>query len=151
MSEKNPIRVFVTHMFSDHPDYHRVFEYLESSPNFFYTNCSAPQNVPGTGGKEALKAELRKQITAAEVLILPAAMFEENRDLIAYQLAAAKAAELPIVVLKPFGGVQEVPAEVAERAAETVDWNERFIVDALRRQARHEETTRWETIEFEMP
>ena len=151
MSEKNPIRVFMMHTFSEHPDYHRFFEYLESSPNFFYVNCSAPDNVPTTGSKEALKDELRNQIDTAEVVVVPGAMFAENRDWITYQMDAAQAKELPLVALEFFGGVGEIPSEVAERADETVGWNERMIVDAIRRQARHEETTRWETIEFEMP
>src|SRR6185503_17745048 len=30
MSEKNPIRIYVTHSFASHSDYHRVFEYLEA-------------------------------------------------------------------------------------------------------------------------
>ncbi|NIW23724.1 MAG: hypothetical protein GWN29_03730, partial [Gammaproteobacteria bacterium] len=55
MSEKDPIRVFVMHTFSEHPDYRRVFEYLESSPNFFYVNCSNIESIPESGGKEALK------------------------------------------------------------------------------------------------
>ena len=55
MSEKNPIRVYVTHAFASHPDYHRVFEYLEALPNFFYRNCSVPEHVPQTGGKGSLE------------------------------------------------------------------------------------------------
>jgi hypothetical protein len=78
-------------------------------------------------------------------------MYSEQREWITYQMDAAQAMELPIVALEIFGGVQAMAKEVSERADETVDWNERLLVDALRRQARHEETTRWETIEFEMP
>lgn len=151
MSEKNPIRVFVTHAFSDDPDYHRLFEYLESSPNFFYVNCSAPDQPPQGGGKEAIRDELRRQIKAAEVVIVLSSLYTTNRDWIAYQMDAAQAMELPLVVLEPFGGVEEIPDEVAKRADEKVEWNERLIVDAIRRQARHEETTRWDVIEFEMP
>lgn len=151
MSEKDPIRVFVMHTFSEHPDYRRVFEYLESSPNFFYVNCSNIESIPGNGGKEALKDELRTQIQMAEVVIVPSVMYTEQREWIVYQMNAAQAMDLPIVALEPFGGVQEMPKEVAERASEQVGWNERLIADALRRQARHEETQRWETIEFEMP
>ena len=33
---------------------------------------------------------------------------------------------------------------------EVIDWDERALVDAIRRQARHEETTRWDTIEFKL-
>ena len=43
VSEQDPFRVFVTHTFSPHPDYFRVFEYLESAPNFFYVKCSDPE------------------------------------------------------------------------------------------------------------
>lgn len=151
MSEKDPIRVFVMHTFSEHPDYRRVFEYLESSPNFFYVNCSNIESIPGSGGKEALKDELRTQIQMAEVVVVPSVMYTEQREWIVYQMDAAQAMDLPIVALEPFGGVQEMPKEVAERASEQVGWNERLIADALRRQARHEETQRWDTIEFEMP
>ena len=151
MSEKNPIRVFVTHTFAEHPDYRRVFEYLESSPNFFYVNCSNIESIPASGGKEAVKNELRAQLKVAEVVVVPSIMYTENRAWIEYQMDAAQAMDLPIVALEPFGGVQDMPAPVAERANEKVGWNERLIVDALRRQARHEDTQRWETIEFEMP
>jgi len=151
MSEKAPIRVFMMHTFSEHPDYHRFFEYMESSPNFFYVNCSAPDNIPEAGNKEALKDELRKQIDSAEVVVIPSAMFRENRDWVTYQMDVAQANELPLVALELFGGVGEIPPEVSQRANEVVGWNEREIADAIRRQARHEETNRWETIEFEMP
>ena len=62
MSEDNPIRIFVTHTFSDNADYARVFEYLESSSNFFYKNCSVPNRTPASGGTEALKEELREEL-----------------------------------------------------------------------------------------
>lgn len=150
MSAKNPIRVFVCHTFSDHPDYHRVFEYLESSANFYYINCSAPQNAPSSGGKEAIKDELRNQIKPAEVVIVPGAMYSDSREWITYQMDVAQAFELPLIALQPFGGVLKLAEEVASRADEVIDWNERSMVDAIRRQARHEDTTRWEVIEFDM-
>jgi hypothetical protein len=151
MSERNPIRVYVTHTFSEDPDYRRVFEYLESLQNFFYVNCSNIESIPGGGGKEAVKNEFRTQIKMAEVVIVPSIMFANHRSWITYQMDVAQAMNLPIVAMEPFGGTQEMPKEVSERADERVEWNDRLLVDALRRQARHEETTRWETIEFEMP
>jgi hypothetical protein len=151
MSEKNPIRIFVTHAFSMHEDYLRVFEYLEAASNFFYLNCSAPDRAPATGGKEGLREELRNQIKASEAVLVSSTLYIQNRDWVTYQMDAAQAMDLPLIALEPFGGVGKVPDEVLKRAAEVVGWNERSIVDALRRQARHEETTRWDTIEFEMP
>jgi hypothetical protein len=43
-----------------------------------------------------------------------------------------------------------VPKVIAELAHETLDWDARTLVDAIKRQARHEETNRWETIEFKL-
>jgi hypothetical protein len=151
MSEDNPFRIFVTHCFSDDPDYVRVFEYLESSSNFFYRNCSNPSNVPSAGGKEALKDELRAQIEEAEIVLIPGRMFIQNEDWIRYQMIAAEAMGLPMVALEIFGGVGEVHPEVAKRVKGTVGWNECLIVDAIRQHARGEDANRFETIEFEMP
>jgi len=151
MSEEDPIRLFVTHTFSEHPDYFRVFEYLESASNFFYVNCSSLDDRPETGGRDAVKEQLRKQISEAEVVIVLSSMYAGNKDWITYEMDTAQALDQPLVVLEPFGVVEEVPDELKARAAEVQGWNERLIVDALRRQARHEETTRWDTIEFDMP
>ena len=148
MSEKNPIRVFVTHTFETNADYHRVFEYLESAANFFYVNVGNADQVPGSGGKEAVKEELLKQIKLSEVVIVLAGMYREHRDWITFQMDAAEATDKPLVALEPFGGIEDVAPEIAQRADETVGWNERNIVDAIRRQARHEETTRWDVIDF---
>lgn len=150
MSESNPIKIFVTHVFSDHPDYHRVFEYLESASNFFYTNCSKPDDIPESGGQEAIKEKLLEQIRAAEVVVVVSTMFSENRNMITFQMDAAQAANLPLIAMEPFGGAGTVPAEVEARAAEIVGWNERLMVDSIRREARHEDTQRWEVIEFDM-
>ncbi len=151
MSEDNPIGIFVTHTFSDNPDYIRVFEYLESVSNFFYKNCSDPDQRPASGDKEALKEELRRQLTDAEIVLLPAGMYAEQRDWLMYQMVAAKANGIPLVALEPFGGVGNVHADITTRAVATVAWNEREIVDAVRQYARGEQTTRFDTIEFELP
>ena len=148
MSKEDPIRIFVSHVFTDHPDYHRVFEYLESSTNFFYKNCSDPK-LPAAAGKETKQELLLAQIRAAEVVLIVSSMYSEVRDWIAFQMDAAQAASLPIVALEPFGG-GKIPAEVKARAAEVVPWNERTMVDALRKQARGEDTKRWDVIEFDM-
>jgi len=150
MSAKNPIRVFVTHSFSSNSDYHRVFEYMESAANFFYQNCSVPDHAPAAGGKEALKEEYRTQLKTAEVVVVLSSLYLENDYWTTYQMDVAQAANLPLVGLGIFGSEANLPPEVVKRCAEIVDWNERQIVDAIRRQARGEATNRWETIEFKL-
>jgi hypothetical protein len=52
--------------------------------------------------------------------------------------------------MKPFGARKEVPRAVLDLANEVVEWDERALVDAIRRAARHEDTARWDTIEFKL-
>lgn len=150
MTEQDPIRVFVCHAFAEHPDYHRVFEYLESASSFFYVNCSNVEDMPAAGGSEAIRAKLHEQILQSEIVIVVSTMFTENRELYSFQLQTAKKSGLPILALEPFGGTGAVPAEVEGGAAAVVGWNERSIVDAIMLEARHEDTKRWEVIEFDM-
>ncbi|HEY6484047.1 MAG TPA: hypothetical protein VIY54_11045 [Steroidobacteraceae bacterium] len=149
MSQANPIRLFVTHLWENSDDYLRVFEYLESARNFFYRNSSRPELRP-EGDKEAQKEVLRRQIATVEVVIGLSSLYETSQDLLTFQLLYAQASQKPVILMKPFGSQTPIPQALADLADETVDWDERALVDAIRRQARHEETTRWDTIEFKM-
>jgi hypothetical protein len=46
-----------------------------------------------------------------------------------------------VLLLQPFGSRQPVN-ELLESGSEVVDWDERGLVDAIRRLARHEGTSR---------
>jgi hypothetical protein len=149
VSQVNPIRLFVTHAWETSDDYLRVFEYLESAKNFFYRNYSTPDKRP-TGDKEALREDLRHQITPTEAIIALSSLFDTQPDLLTFQLLYAQANHKPVVLMKPFGARKEVPKAILDLTDEVVEWDERALVDAVRRQARHEETTRWDTIEFKL-
>ena len=148
VSEDNPIRVFVTHNFKENSDYLRVFEFLESTERFFYLNTSKPENIPESGGLEAIKDELIAQIKESEAVIVLASLYMEQADLVSYQMDVAEANEKPMIAIRPFGGILESPEELVARANEHIEWNNREIVDALKRQARLEDTTRWDVIDF---
>ena len=148
MSEDNPIRVYVTHNFQESDDYLRVFEFLEAMERFFYLNVSKPDNLPDTGQMDGIKEELISQIKECEAVIIPAMFYLEQNDLARFQLDVAEANEKPVIAIRPFGGMLESPQELVDRASEHIEWNDREIVDALKRQARLEDTSRWETIEF---
>ena len=149
MSQANPVRLFVTHLWENSDDYLRVFEYLESSRNFFYRNFSTPDHPPA-GDREALRESLRQQISPVEVVVGLTSLFEKNQDLLTFQLLYAQASNKPVVLMKPFGSQQPIPKAIADLADEIVDWDERALVDALRRQARHEDTARFDMIEFKL-
>jgi hypothetical protein len=148
VSENDPIRVFVTHTFAESDDYLRVFEFLESMERFFYLNVSKPENVPTSGGLDAIKEELIAQIKESEAVIVLASLYEEKTDLVMFQMDVAEANEKPIIAIRPFGGMLETQADLVERAKEHIEWNEREMVDALKRHARLEDTSRWDVIDF---
>ena len=147
MSESNPIRVFVTHAFEESDDYLRVFEFLESADRFYYLNVGNPENRP-SGDISAIKDELIQQIKASEVMIILSDVFDKETDLVRYMMDVAEANNVPIVAIRPFGGMTETAGEVVERANEHIEWNDREMVDAIRQQARGEETARWEVLDF---
>jgi hypothetical protein len=43
-----------------------------------------------------------------------------------------------------------LPKSITELSDQTVDWDGRALVDAVKAQARHEESHRWDTIEFKL-
>ena len=148
MSENNPIRVFVTHTFAESDDYLRVFEFLESMESFFYLNVSKPENVPDSGGLDAIKEEFIAQIKECEAVIVLATLYAEKTDLVKFQLDVAEANEKPTIAIRPFGGIAETAPELVERVNEHIEWNDRDMVDALKRHARLEDTSRWDVIDF---
>jgi hypothetical protein len=148
VSENNPIRVFVTHAFDETDDYLRIFEFLESVERFFYLNVSKPENMPGEGGLDAIKDELIQQIKASEAVVVIADVYARQPDLVNYMMDVAEANDIGIIALRPFGGIADTPPEVVERAKEHVEWNDRELVDAIKRQGRGEDTARWEVIDF---
>ena len=148
MSESNPIRVFTTHNFGESDDYLRVFEFLESVDRFYYLNVSKPENLPTTGGAQEVRDELIRQIKDAEAMFVLPSAWEANREQVDFMLDVAEANDIGMIVIRPFGGMQETPEELVVRCAEHIEWNDRQMVDALKREARGEDTARWEVIDF---
>jgi nucleoside 2-deoxyribosyltransferase len=148
MSQKNPIRVFVTHNWHDSDDYVRVFEYLESAKNFFYRNTSTPDTPPKAVDTESVRSDLRKQIDAAEVVVALASLYGTSPDLTIFEMNYAQSLKKPVLLMGFFGTRQEIPKLLTDRADETGEWNERRMVDAIRLLARGENTARFDVVDF---
>src|ERR1700722_20308925 len=145
----NPIRLFVTHAWLENDDYTRIFEYLEASGTFYYLNTSQPQ-AKRPIDKESQREDLRRQIAPSEVIIVLPAVYQIAPELILFEMNFAKAADKPIVAMENFGSTEPLPKAIKDLADEVSAWNERNLIDSLRRQARHQETKRWDTIEFKL-
>ena len=148
VSESNPIRVYVTHAFDESDDYLRVFEFLESVDRFYYLNVAKPENIPEAGGLEAIRDELIQQIKQSEVVLVLPSLHDEKSDLSRFQMDVADANDIPKITIKPFGGLGTIPEEVEERCEVVIEWNEREMVDAIKKHGRGEDTARWEVIDF---
>jgi hypothetical protein len=148
-SHANPIRLFVTHTWSENEDYLRVFEYLEASGTFYYLNTSQPQ-AKRPIDKESQREDLRRQIAPCEVIVVLPGVYQFAPELVLFQMNFAKSADRPIIAMENFGSTEPLPKAIKDLADEVSAWNERSLIDALRRQARHQETTRFDTIEFKL-
>ena len=148
MSEKNPIRVFATHNFDESDDYLRIFEFLEGVDRFYYMNVSKPENIPASGGLQAIRDELIEQIKACEAVFVLPGLYEQEKNLVEFMMDVADANDKNMIAVRPFGGVAETPEAIASRCKEVIEWNDRELADALRRQARGEDTARWEVLDF---
>jgi hypothetical protein len=100
--------------------------------------------------REALKEDLRKQINEAEIVIILSALHARDPIMIEFQALYSKANDKPLIVMEPFGTGKPIPKELRELADEVVGWNGREMADKIRQQARHEDTTRWDVIEFKL-
>jgi len=148
VSEKNPIRVFATHNFDESDDYLRIFEFLEGVDRFYYVNVSKPENIPASGGMQAIRDELIQQIKACEAIFVLPGLYEQEEDLVKFMMDVADANQKNMIAVRPFGGVTEVPEAIVSRCKELIEWNDRELADALRRQGRGEDTARWEVLDF---
>ena len=137
----------MTHAFSESDDYLRIFEFLECVDRFYYLNVSKPDERP-TGGMEDIKDALIRQIKESEAVFVIPALFDAQPDLVRFMMEVADANQRPMIVIQPFGRVTETPQELVDRCAEHIEWNAREMVDALKRQARSEDTARWEVVDF---
>lgn len=147
MSESNPIRVFVTHAFDESENYLRVFEFLESVDRFYYLNMSRPDASP-EGGMDAVKEQLLAQIKSAEVVFVMPDLYHGQPAMVNFMMDAADANNIPMIVIQPFGQLGDTPPELIARCQEHIAWNARALADALKRQARHKEARRYDSIDF---
>ncbi len=147
MSQEDPFRLYVSHLWAEDDDYLRLFDYINDVENFFYVNLSKPEDTPRSMEFELVVAQYRRQMEKAEVAIVLSTQYVTNANLTQYQLNLARELSIPVVVVEPYGP-DSVLKPVSDRAAEVVPWYNRAMVDAILHHARGENTSRYEVIDF---
>lgn len=150
MSERNPIRIYVVHGWEKDEDYVRLFEYLESTDKFYYRVLSNPEaGGPPGAGVAARRTAVNEALKNAECVVCAAGVWENHNEWARFTVEAARGMELPVIAIEHFGP-KNMDLRLKGHAAEVVGWDSRSIVDAIRREARHEDTTRFDMIEFDL-
>jgi hypothetical protein len=150
MSESNPIRLYAVHGWHQDEDYARLFEYLESADNFFYRALSDPAaQSPQGDGTAARRTLISEALKHAECVVCPAGTWDRFNDWARFTVESARSLDIPVVAIEHFGP-KNMDVRLKGHAAEVVGWDSRSIVDAIRREARHEDTTRFDLIEFDL-
>lgn len=150
MSESNPIRLYAVHGWQQDEDYVRLFEYMESADNFFYRTLSDPNaQSPQGDGTAARRSLINEALKQTECVVCTAGTWEHFNDWARFTVETARSLDIPVVAVEHFGP-KNIDIRLKGHAAETVGWDSRSIVDAIRREARHEDTTRFDMIEFDL-
>lgn len=149
MSERNPFRIFPSHGWVKDDDYLRLFEYLESTTNFFYSNVCDPDVSPEGETVAQRRTRVLDAMKQAEVLVLLSGAYDDHREWHDFEVQAAGAHNVPIVLVEPFGP-QDAPEHLKDKAEQVIGWNSRTIEDAIRMAARHDDTKRFDMIEFDL-
>lgn len=149
MSQENPYRIFVTHDWMDDEDYLRVIEYLEENERFYYRNVANP-SAARPSNPDAEREALRAQIGHCEVVIALAGQYAAHSATLDFELMFAQAVKKPIIVLRKFGSKDALPRQLVQGSAESLDWDSRALVAAIKRHARGEATGQWDVVEFKL-
>lgn len=149
MSEENPYRVFVSHAWERTEEYSRLIEYLESTTNFYYRNVCDPDKAPPGINIADGRSLILEAMKEAEVFVFIADMYSKYRDWFDFEMDAAKAHDLPVVVVEHFGP-KDLTEDIRSHADRVVSWNARSIEDGIRMEARHDDTKRFDMIDFDL-
>jgi hypothetical protein len=149
MSENDPIRIMASHGWEADEDYLRLFEYLESTTNFYYENVLQPHESPEGEAVAQRRTRVIDAMKRAEVLVVMSGQYERFRSWLDFDLSAAKAHSRPVVLVEPFGP-NDAPDELKRQADVIVGWDSRSLEDAIRVQARQDMSKRYDVIDFDL-
>ncbi|WIX32778.1 TIR domain-containing protein [Salinicola sp. JS01] len=125
-------RLFVSHAWRYSERYDRAIKFLNSAPNFSWTNYSVPVDKKfGHMSVHALEEELRQQIRPTQCVVVLAGMYVAHSDWIQFEIDFAKSLGKPILGIIPWGA-DRTPISVSLAANKMVGWNANAIVSGIR-------------------
>lgn len=123
-SESRLYDIFISNIGQNEDEYDTFTEKLSSARDFEFKNYGILEKDKIT------EKELQEQIRPAGIVIILSGLYNKYGDIIKKQIAIASKLEKPIIVIRPYG-MENVPPELEEIAADIVGWNAPCIVDAI--------------------
>lgn len=119
-SELKTYKIFISHIGKNEEEYSFFIEKLQTAHDFEFKNFSIFDN----------EKDLEEQIKPVGIVVILSGLYNKYKDVIKEQIDIAKGLSKPILVIRPFG-MENVPSELEEIAADIVGWNAPCIVDAI--------------------
>ncbi len=123
-SESTVYTIFISHIGQNEEEYDLFTEKLSTAYDFKFKN----QEILETD--KTTEKELQEQIKPAGIVIILSGLYNKYKNTIKKQIDVANMLSKPIIVIRPYG-MENVPPELEEIAADIVGWNAPCIVDAI--------------------
>lgn len=121
-SESIVYKIFIGHIGEDEDEYSTFIQKLSSAHDFEYDNSGVLEDISDKG--------LEEQIKSAGIVIILSGLYNKYKSIIKKQVDIAMDLDKPIIVIRPYG-MENVPLELEEIAADVVGWNAPCIKDSI--------------------
>ena len=125
--------LFISHSWRYGSQYCKLCDLLDSANYFCYKNYSVPQDDPidDADNDRQLKEAIRKQISAASVVLILAGVYSTYSKWINIEIEIAQELKKPIIAIQPWGA-EKTSQKVKNAATQIVGWNTSSLVSAIR-------------------
>jgi bifunctional DNA-binding transcriptional regulator/antitoxin component of YhaV-PrlF toxin-antitoxin module len=118
--ESRVYKLFISHIDRDEDEYSIFIQKL--SGTLEYQNLGTLEKIN--------ENDLMEQIKPAEIVIVLSGLYNKYKSTIKKQVDIARNLNKPIIVIRPYG-METVPEELEEIAADIVGWNAPCIAESI--------------------
>jgi hypothetical protein len=123
-SESKRYNIFISHIGQNEDEYDTFTAKLSAAYDFEFKNYGILEKDKTT------EKELQEQIKPVGIVIILSGLSNKYKTVIKKQIGIANRLNKHIIVIRPYG-MEDVPSELEEIAADVVGWNVPCIVDAI--------------------
>lgn len=118
--ESKTYNIFISHIGKEEEEHSIFIQKLSSANDFQYNDTADLEKMD----------DLQEQINVADVVIILSGLYNRYRSIIKRQIDIALDLNKPIIVIRPYG-MENVPFELEDVAADVVGWNAPCIADSI--------------------